>query len=65
VKLCDFGWSVKLGRHLRKTFCGTPIYLSPEILIGEEYDESIDIWALGIILYEMLFKSNPFKVTCQ
>lgn len=53
------------GGSLRTTFCGTPIYLCPEILVGDEYDESIDIWALGVILYEMLFKSNPFRITCK
>jgi serine/threonine protein kinase len=34
-------------------------------LIGDEYDESVDIWTIGIILYEMLYRCNPFKITCQ
>lgn len=65
MKLSDFGWSVNRGAELRTTFCGTPIYLCPEILVGDEYDESVDIWTLGVILYEMLFRSNPFRITCQ
>jgi len=31
--------------------------------MGDEYDDSVDIWAIGISLYEMFYKTNPFKVT--
>lgn len=37
VKLCDFGWAVCRGQSLRSTFCGTPFYVSPEVLKGEMY----------------------------
>ena len=63
IKLCDFGWSVHLDNKLRTTFCGTPIYVCPEILRGKEYDQKIDIWALGIMMYEMLVGENPFNIT--
>lgn len=62
-KLCDFGWSVALGNKMRTTFCGTPLYVCPEILKGNEYDEKIDIWSLGIMMYEMLVGENPFKIS--
>lgn len=65
VKLCDFGWSVHRDANLRTTFCGTPVYLCPEILVGDEYDESVDIWTIGIILYFMFYKRNPFNITCR
>jgi aurora kinase len=39
---------------VRNTVCGTPLYLSPELLTGHDYDERTDIWALGIMTYEML-----------
>ena len=51
VKVCDFGWSVHLDNKMRTTFCGTPLYVCPEILKGNEYDEKIDIWSLGIMMY--------------
>lgn len=63
MKVCDFGWSVFHGQSLRSTFCGTPLYVSPEILKGVSYDEKIDIWSLGIMMYEMLVGHNPFKIT--
>ena len=62
VKLCDFGWSVHLDNKMRTTFCGTPLYVCPQILKGNEYDEKIDIWSLGIMMYEMLVGENPFKI---
>ena len=63
MKLCDFGWSVHMDKNLRTTFCGTPLYVSPEILRGRDYDEKIDIWSLGVMMYEMVVGENPFKIT--
>ena len=45
----------------RTTFCGTYEYMAPEMLFENEYDEKIDVWALGILLYEMLHGVAPFK----
>ena len=60
-KLCDFGWSVILNKDYgRKTFCGTMEYMAPEIINNEEYDKSIDIWSLGVLLYELIHGYNPF-----
>lgn len=42
--------------------CGTPLYLSPEIVKGEEYDEKIDLWAVGILTYELIVGRIPFKI---
>jgi serine/threonine protein kinase len=40
---------------LRSTFCGTPLYVSPEVLKGNKYDDKIDLWAIGIMAWEMKF----------
>lgn len=48
--------------ELRSTYCGTPLYLSPEILKGNRYDEKVDIWAIGILAYELLLGNSPFEI---
>ena len=61
LKLCDFGWSKEINVGKRSTFCGTVEYMAPEIIDNENYDFSVDIWSLGILLYEMLFGYSPFR----
>ena len=63
LKLCDFGWSKEINIGKRSTFCGTVEYMAPEIIDNENYDFSVDIWSLGILLYEMLFGYSPFRAT--
>ena len=60
-KLCDFGWCVRLEGKQRTTFCGTTEYMSPEIVNKVEYSKEIDIWSLGILLYEMVHGYSPFR----
>ena len=43
------------------TICGTPIYMSPEMLRGELYSNLVDLWALGMIVFMMLSGEYPFK----
>lgn len=61
VKLCDFGWAVKFGVGFRETFCGTFEYMAPEIVNEVPYDFQIDVWSLGVLLYEILHGYSPFK----
>ena len=61
IKLCDFGWAKELTLENRSTFCGTVEYMAPEIVGSENYDYGVDIWSLGILLYELLYGHSPFK----
>eukprot|EP00177_Eucheuma_denticulatum_P002382 GFKZ01004268.1.p1 GENE.GFKZ01004268.1~~GFKZ01004268.1.p1 ORF type:complete len:556 (+),score=112.14 GFKZ01004268.1:46-1668(+) len=45
---------------MTKTFCGTREYVAPEMLSGSEYGQSVDLWAFGILLYEILCGRTPF-----
>ena len=60
VKLCDFGWCVCLNGGQRGTFCGTTEYMAPEMVNQKEYSKEIDIWSLGVLLYEMIHGHSPF-----
>jgi len=55
VKLCDFGWSCYLDDDdYRTSVCGTYEYMSPEILGTRFHTNKVDIWCMGILLYELL-----------
>jgi serine/threonine protein kinase len=61
LKICDFGFVKESNENmLYDTLCGSPIYMAPEILKYKKYDSKVDLWSMGIILFEMLTSKPPF-----
>lgn len=63
LKISDFGWAVHAPTSRRETFCGTLDYLPPEMVQNKKYDCQVDIWGLGVLLYEFLCGKPPFEDT--
>lgn len=62
VKLCDFGWAQDFKKNqMRNSLCGTCEYMAPEVVFQKNHNEKIDIWCLGVLLYEMLHGLPPYN----
>jgi serine/threonine-protein kinase ULK2 len=60
LKLTDFGVSKLSGDDLTKTYCGSPLYMAPEIVLEQPYNSTADIWSIGIIIYQLLQGEHPY-----
>jgi len=63
LKIADLGFSKQAD--LAKTALGTGLYMAPEIMKYQQYDNKVDIWSLGICLYEMLYGEPPFMAKTE
>lgn len=62
VKLVDFGFAKKLQAGRKTwTFCGTPEYVAPEVILNKGHDVSADYWSLGVLIFEFLSGTPPFS----
>ena len=61
IKIADFGWSIHAPTSRRNTLCGTLDYLPPEMVENKDHDETVDVWTLGVLLYEFL-TGNPVSL---
>lgn len=61
VKIVDFGFAKKIGRNEKTwTFCGTPDYMAPEIVMNHGHDFGADLWSVGVLIFELLCGRPPF-----
>jgi len=62
LKLIDFGFASKFERENGMSLIlGSPLYMAPELVKREKYDDKVDIWALGCIMYLLLSGQTPFQ----
>lgn len=64
IKIADFGFAKRVSKpNSLHTFCGTPNYVAPEVVNFQPYDERVDNWSAGVILYVLLSGYTPFEGT--
>eukprot|EP01127_Copromyxa_protea_P017890 TRINITY_DN5518_c0_g1_i2.p2 TRINITY_DN5518_c0_g1~~TRINITY_DN5518_c0_g1_i2.p2 ORF type:complete len:179 (+),score=27.62 TRINITY_DN5518_c0_g1_i2:769-1305(+) len=60
IKIADFGWAVHTQAKAEGP-AGTLYYMAPEMIIGEIYSNLVDVWSLGVLIFEMITGELPFK----
>lgn len=65
IKIADFGFAKAFDTlsddSMTETLCGTPMYLSPEVIKTKKYAITSDLWAIGVILYQLFYHTTPFQ----
>ncbi len=62
IKLCDFGFArvMSCNTMVLTSIKGTPLYMAPELVQEQPYNHTVDLWSLGVILYELYVGKPPF-----
>lgn len=64
VRVGDFGIAAQLGHEGKiKAACGSPYYMAPELCHERAYDAAVDVWSLGVVMYELLALERPFNAS--
>ena len=61
TKLSDFGFSKVMDEDITSTKLGTPATMAPEILMGKPYNKKADLWSIGVVSFQLLFKTLPYS----
>jgi serine/threonine protein kinase len=62
LKLTDFGSSKYIPiTDKTRSMVGTPEYIAPEMILCREYNRSVDLWQLGVFIFELLTRSTPYQ----
>ncbi|RMZ85554.1 hypothetical protein DV737_g577, partial [Chaetothyriales sp. CBS 132003] len=63
IKIADYGLCKEDMWYgsTTTTFCGTPEFMAPEILLDKKYGRAVDWWAFGVLIYQMLLQQSPFR----
>jgi serine/threonine protein kinase len=61
LKLTDFGLCESLGKNQKTGIVGTPDYIAPEMILQQGYGKEVDLWALGVMMFEMITFYTPFE----
>ncbi|AYV79137.1 MAG: serine/threonine protein kinase [Faunusvirus sp.] len=62
IKIADFGFAREYSENtMMNTICGSPLYMSPEVLLKNKYNAKTDLWSVGVIMYQMIYYNHPYN----
>ena len=61
IRIADLGFAKEINQNPTNTFCGTPSYLAPEVILKKPYGYEVDWWAFGVIIFQLCCGCSPFQ----